>query len=150
MLRSPLLWILLAALAIRGGAALWLQHDLDIVKKRPFLIMGDAEGYWELGQRIADGRPYEIYRRYVLRMPGYPVFVAGAIQVSRWLGMPDKDHLIARLMMAVVGTMTCGMVAVLGKLLFDSTSGRVAAAITAVAPPLVGFKIGRASCRERV
>jgi 4-amino-4-deoxy-L-arabinose transferase-like glycosyltransferase len=139
--RRPLLWIILAALAIRGGAAFWLQHDLDVVKKRPFLIMGDAEGYWDLGQRIADGQPYELYGRYALRMPGYPAFVAGAIRLSRILGMPEKDHLIARLLMATVGTLTCGLVAVLGSMLFDASIGTLAAAITAVAPPLVGFSV---------
>jgi 4-amino-4-deoxy-L-arabinose transferase-like glycosyltransferase len=141
MHRSPLLWIILAALAIRGGAAFWLQHDLDVVKKRPFLIMGDAEGYWELGQHIADGQPYELYRRFVLRMPGYPVFVAGAIRLSRIVGMPEKDHLIARLLMAAVGALTCGLAAALGKILFDPPTGTLAAAITAVAPPLVGFSV---------
>ncbi len=141
MHRSPLFWILLAALAIRCGAAFWLQHDLDVVKKRPFLIMGDAEGYWDLGLRIADGQPYEIYRRYVLRMPGYPAFVAGAVRLSRTLAIPDKDHLVARILMAAVGTATCGFVAALGKMLFDSTTGTVAAAISAIAPPLVGFSV---------
>src|ERR1700733_11477932 len=114
MHRSPLFWIILAALVLRVGAACWLQHDLDVNKKRPFLIMGDAQGYWDLGQRIADGQPYELYHRYVLRMPGYPAFVAGAIQLSRALGVPDKDHFVARLLMAGVGTLACGLVAVLG------------------------------------
>jgi 4-amino-4-deoxy-L-arabinose transferase-like glycosyltransferase len=139
--RRPLLWIILAALAIRGAAAFWLQHDLDVVKKRPFLIMGDAQGYWDLGQRIADGQPYELYGRYALRMPGYPAFVAGAIRLSRMIGMPEQDHLIARLMMAAVGALTCGLVAVLGRMLFDPPIGTLAAAVTAVAPPLVGFSV---------
>jgi 4-amino-4-deoxy-L-arabinose transferase-like glycosyltransferase len=141
MHRSPLFWIILAALAIRCGSAFWLQHDLDVVKKRPFLIEGDAQGYWDLGLRIADRQPYEIYRRYVLRMPGYPAFVAGAINLSRMLGIADRDHLVARLLMAAVGTLTCGLVAVLGKMLFDAPTGTLAAAITAIAPPLVGFSV---------
>jgi len=141
MHRSPLFWIISAALVLRVGAAFWLQHDLDFNKKRAFLIMGDAEGYWDLGQRIADGQPYELYDRYVLRMPGYPAFVAGAIQLSRALGAPEKDHFVARLLMACVGTLACGLVAVLGRMLFDGPTGTIAAAITAIAPPLVGFSV---------
>jgi 4-amino-4-deoxy-L-arabinose transferase-like glycosyltransferase len=141
MRRSPLLWILLSALVVRLGGALWLQHDLDVNTKRPFLIMGDAQGYWDLGQRIADGQPYELYRRYVLRMPGYPAFVAASIQVAKVLGVPERDHLIARILMAGVGTLACGLVAWLGWMLFDGPTGLLAAAITAIAPPLVGFSV---------
>ncbi len=90
MRRSPLLWIILAVLVVRLGSALWLQHDLDVNKKRPFLIMGDAQGYWDLGQRIADGQPYELYGRYVLRMPGYPAFVAGSIRLCTLWRFPKR------------------------------------------------------------
>ncbi len=141
MHRSPLFWIILAALVLRIGAAFWLQHDLDVNKKRPFLIMGDAQGYWDLGQKIADGKPYELYRRQVLRMPGYPAFVAGSIRLAEALGMSDKAHLVARLLMAGVGTLACGLVALLGRMLFDAPTGTLAAAIAAVAPPLVGFSV---------
>jgi 4-amino-4-deoxy-L-arabinose transferase-like glycosyltransferase len=141
MHRNPLFWIILAALVLRVGAAFWLQHDLDVNKKRPFLIMGDAQGYWDLGQKIADGKPYELYRRQVLRMPGYPAFVAGSIRLAEALGMSDKAHLVARLLMAVVGTLACGLVALLGRMLVDAPTGTLAAAIAAVAPPLVGFSV---------
>jgi len=141
MRRRPLFWILLAALVLRVGTAIWLQHDLDVNKQRPFLIMGDAEGYWDLGRQIAEGKPYELYHRKVLRMPGYPAFVAGAIRLAELLGRPDKDHLVARLLMAVVGTLACGLVALIGRLLFDEPTGTLAAAITAIAPPLVGFSV---------
>ena len=107
---SPLFWIILAASRVRVTAALWLQHDLD-VKGQQFLISGDAEGYWDLGRLIANGEPYELYGRHVLRMPGYPAFVAGSIGLARVLRIPDKDHLLARLLMAGVGTLTCGLVA---------------------------------------
>lgn len=141
MHRSPMFWIILAALVLRVGAACWLQHDLDVNKKRPFLIMGDAQGYWDLGQKIADGKPYELYRRQVLRMPGYPAFVAGSIRLAEALGMPDNAHLVARLLMAGVGTLACGLVALLGRMLFDAPTGTLAAAIAAIAPPLVGFSV---------
>lgn len=140
---SPLAGILFAALALRVATAVWLTHDLDVNKKRPFLIMWDAVEYWELGERIAHGKPYEIYDppRRVMRMPGYPAFVAGSIRLAEALGMPDRARLIARLLLSVVGTATCGLVALLGRELFDARVGTVAAAISALAPPLVGFSV---------
>jgi 4-amino-4-deoxy-L-arabinose transferase-like glycosyltransferase len=142
--RRPLLWIVLGAFALRMGAALLLQHDLDVNKKRPFLITGDAEGYWELGREIAQGEPYQLYDppRRVERMPGYPVFVAGAIRLSRALGvMAGQQYFVARVLMALVGTLNCALVALLGRELFDSRTGNLAAAIAAVAPPLLGFSV---------
>lgn len=58
--RKPLLCILLGALLLRIGFAVALQWKLDAAGQK-FLIAGDAEGYWELGRRIAAGEPYEIY-----------------------------------------------------------------------------------------
>jgi 4-amino-4-deoxy-L-arabinose transferase-like glycosyltransferase len=142
--RRPLLWILSGALALRIVAAIGLQHDLDVNKKRIFLISGDAEGYWELGREIARGEPFQLYDppRRVERMPGYPLFVAGAIRLSDALAVPEgRQYFVARLLMALVGTVNCGLVALLGRELFDARTGNLAAAIAAVAPPLVGFSV---------
>ena len=140
--RRPLLWILLGAFALRIGVALLVQHDLDVNKKRPFLVTGDAEGYWELGREIARGEPYQLYDppRRVERMPGYPAFVAGAIRLSQALGLAEgRQYFVARLLMALVGTANCALVALLGRELFDSRTGNLAAAAVAVAPSLIGF-----------
>jgi 4-amino-4-deoxy-L-arabinose transferase-like glycosyltransferase len=142
--QRSLLWILFGALALRLGAAIWLQHDLDVNKHRPFLITGDAEGYWELGREIAHGEPYQLYDppRRVERMPGYPAFVAASIRLSETLGVPEgRQYFVARLLMALVGTANCGLVAWLGSELFDRRTGNLAAAIVAVAPPLIGFSV---------
>ena len=81
--------------------------------------MGDAEGaIGTFGQRIADGQPYEIYGRHAMRMPGYPAFVAGSIRLARALAIPEKDHFLARILMAGVGTLACGLVGWLGRMLF--------------------------------
>ncbi|HET6325598.1 MAG TPA: hypothetical protein VFG04_13045 [Planctomycetaceae bacterium] len=141
--QSSLLWILCGAFALRLGAAVWLQRDLD-VKQRPFLIAGDAEGYWELGREIAHGQPYQLYDppRRVERMPGYPAFVATSIRLSEALGVPEgRQYFVARLLMALVGTLNCGLVAWLGAELFDASTGKLAAALVAVAPPLIGFSV---------
>jgi len=142
--RRPLFWILLGAFVIRITAAFGLQYYLDHVLKRPYLITGDAEGYWEVGQHIARGEPYELYNppRRVLRMPGYPAFVAVSTRLADALGVPGQcQHLVARLLLAGVGTIACGLVAILGRELFDATTGWLAASITAIAPPLVGFSV---------
>jgi 4-amino-4-deoxy-L-arabinose transferase-like glycosyltransferase len=141
--RNPLPWILLSALVLRVVAAVWLQHDLDVNKHRRFLISGDAEGYWELGRQIARGDPYELYgTRQVERMPGYPILVAASIRLTKELGLADeRQYLVARLLMALVGTLNCALVALLGGELFDARTGKLAAAIVAVAPPLVGFSV---------
>jgi len=140
---SPFLGILSVAFALRVAAAIWLQHELDVNQKRPFLIMGDAVEYWQLGERIAHGKPYEIYDppRRVMRMPGYPAFIAGAIRLAEFLGMPGQARFIAGLLLSVVGTAACGLVALLGWELFDARVGAVAAAISALGPPLVGFRV---------
>jgi len=141
--RSPLPAILLGALLLRVVAAIGLQHELDDKLKRPFLIMGDAEGYWELGECIAHGKSYQLYEppRRVLRMPGYPIFVAASIRLSEALGISRWDHFFARLLLAGVGTLACGLVAVIGRELFGPRIGMMAAAITAIAPSLIGFSV---------
>jgi 4-amino-4-deoxy-L-arabinose transferase-like glycosyltransferase len=141
--QRPLLWIVLGALALRLGAAVWLQHALD-AEQRHFLITGDAEGYWELGREIARGEPYQLYDppRRVERMPGYPAFVAGSVRLSEAWGIsPERQYFVARLLLAVVGTLNCWLVARLGRELFDEGIGNLAAAIAAIAPPLIGFSV---------
>ena len=63
--------VLVLALTLRVGAALGLHTFLVA---RPFLIPGDANGYWELGQKVAAGEDYSIYNppRRVMRPPWRP------------------------------------------------------------------------------
>ena len=54
-------------------------------------------------------------------MPGYPAFVAASIRLSETLGVPEgRQYFVARLLMALVGTLNCGLVAWLGSELFDA------------------------------
>jgi 4-amino-4-deoxy-L-arabinose transferase-like glycosyltransferase len=122
------------ALGLRVGAALAVQSYLDAAG-REFLIPGDANGYWELGRKIANGEPYSAHvpPRRVMRMPGYPAFLAGSIRLfgERLIGV--------RLLQAVVGTLACWFVFLLGRELIDERTGLVAAALAAVMPTFVGF-----------
>jgi hypothetical protein len=132
---SRTLWIILAvALLLRVGTAVGLQRWLAS-RQQTFLIEGDAAGYWILGERIAAGDEYALYTppRYVHRMPGFPALLALPI------AMFENPLLPARLLLAFVGTLGCGLVYVLGRMLFDVPVGTAAAGLTAIAPVMVGF-----------
>jgi hypothetical protein len=134
--RHPLLFILAAALALRLVAAIGVQSYLDGVG-RPFLIPGDAEGYWMLAGKIAAGEPYAVYDppRRVLRMPGFPLLLAG---VRSTFG---ESFLATRLVLAVVGTAACGAVYLLGATLDSPRTGLIAAALATFWPVLIGFSV---------
>jgi len=144
--RKTLYCILLFALTIRAVAALGLSSYLAS-RDRSFLIAGDAQGYWELGGRIAAGEPYEIrgqpqdplaqasLPRQIPRMPGFPLLLGGV------RGVVGDSRLAARLVLAVVGTIACWLVYRLGRRLFDESTGLLAAACCAVSPTIVGFSV---------
>ncbi|MBI5761364.1 MAG: glycosyltransferase family 39 protein, partial [Planctomycetales bacterium] len=131
------LLVLAGAFVFRAGAAVGLQAWLDRTPPRLCLIAGDAEGYWELGRKLADGDEYSIYEppRQVLRMPGFPLFLAGAMRLT------GENHLAIRLLLAAVGTGACGLVYWLGRELFDHDIGLIASTIVAVSPTLIVFSV---------
>ena len=92
--RRWLLLVLAVAFMLRAGLAFGLQAWLDDSVGRRFLIAGDADGYWELGRRLASGDEYSLYNppRHVLRMPGFPALLAVAIRL-----VPGRPELAARL-----------------------------------------------------
>ena len=129
-----LIIILAGALLLRLGAAFVVQTYVSRIGQE-FLIEGDANGYWHLGKQIAERSEYTIYDppRRVLRMPGFPVLLAGCISLfgsSQWP---------ARLVLSVVGTVACGLVYWLGCELVDRRTGLVACGLAAVSPAIVGF-----------
>lgn len=133
-------WICLAgvlatALGLRIVAALAVQHQLDTVWHRQFVIEGDANGYWDLAGRIANGQNFEIYTppRQVLRMPGFPALLA----VTRSL---FGDWMLGtRLVLCGVGTLACCLVSCLGRRFIGERVGLIAALLAGVSPVLVGF-----------
>lgn len=130
-----LLGVLLLAFVLRIAAAVTLQWQLDHVLHRQFLIEGDASGYLLLAERIADGKNYEIYTppRRVLRMPGFPAFLA--LVMRAWGG----GLLSLRIALCAVGTLACGLTYWLGRDLVGHQTGLVAAAMAAVSPVMTGF-----------
>lgn len=132
--RLSLILILLLALVLRVGVAigihLYLSHS-----EREYLIAGDAEGYWELGRRLAAGKSYQVYTppRQVMRMPGYPLLIAANLRL--W----GESKMAVRLTQAVLSTAAVGLVFLLGRDLLDPLTGRIAALVLAISPAVVGF-----------
>lgn len=133
----PVCSLLIAAFLLRAGMAFVVQGLLDHHWHRQFVIEGDADGYWRLGHSLAEGEPYAVYTppRYVLRMPGFPLLLSVPI------GLFPGNSLAARLFLAVVGTLACGLVYLLGRELIDHRTGLLAGWFTAVSPAMVGFSV---------
>ncbi|MHB9078022.1 MAG: ArnT family glycosyltransferase [Pirellulaceae bacterium] len=134
--RWMLFLVLAAALGLRLLGAMWWQQRLGDASAYGF---PDSHSYWYLGQQIAAGRPYEYggpdFR--VFRAPGYPLVLAGLFTIAG----DDPPVLWARLIGAVLGTLTVGGVIWLGSVLFDARTGLIAGALAAVYPGAVGMSI---------
>ncbi|MBL8811398.1 MAG: glycosyltransferase family 39 protein [Planctomycetaceae bacterium] len=128
--------LLLLALTLRIAAAVVVDQHVRNAG-RTFLIEGDANGYWELGQKIATRQPYEIHvpPRKILRTPGFPLFLAASIRIF------GNSVLAASLLMAVVGTSTCWLTWLLAKRLFCDRIALITLAIVAVSPLQIGSSI---------
>lgn len=130
------LWVtLLVAFALRMGLAIVVEQKVAATPGKVCLIDGDAAGYWELAQKIVAGQDYSIYHppRYALRMPGFPLLLAGS-QI-----LFGESTLAARCLLACLGTIACGLTYWLGRELCDHTTGLLAALYTALSPTLILF-----------
>lgn len=127
-------WLAIA-LAVRLVAAVVVDRIVSATPGRLCLIEGDASGYWELGRRLARGKDYSLYEppRRILRMPGFPILIA-ACQLT----FGDRVFPV-RCVLAVIGTLACGGVYVLGRNLLDDQVGRWALIAVSLSPPLVAF-----------
>ncbi|QDT33667.1 ArnT family glycosyltransferase [Thalassoglobus polymorphus] len=132
--RRLLLLILLVALVLRAGFVVWLQERLDATG-RDYLISGDAEGYWDLAKTIVKGEDYAIHSppRSVHRMPGLPAVLAISISIF------GESRFAARILLATLGALSCGLLYLLGKRIHSSAAGLIAAALLAISPASIGF-----------
>jgi 4-amino-4-deoxy-L-arabinose transferase-like glycosyltransferase len=122
--------ILAVALVLRIGAAAWWQSRLTDGARFGF---GDSESYWQLGQAIAQGEPYQygVVKARVFRVPGYPILLAMVMKLT------GPSVAWARMASAVTATLAVGGVYWIGRQLFGVSTGLVAAAIAAVDPAAV-------------
>ena len=128
--------VLALALAARLLAAFALEDHVQ-GSQRQFFVEGDANGYWELGQKLARGEQYAIHHppRYVLRTPGFPLFLAAC---NHLIG---TEIIHARFCLAFVGTGCCWLVWLLGARLFTHRVGFWACVIVALNPLQVGNSV---------
>jgi hypothetical protein len=128
--------ILTVAAGLRFASAVWWQARLPDARSFAF---PDSLSYWELGGRIAEGRPYEFggpdFR--VFRAPGYPILLAGLFRVVG----TDPPVLWARGLGAVLGTLTVAGLIWVGWLVLDARSGMVTGCLAAVYPGAVGLSV---------
>lgn len=138
--------ILLAALALRLGAALWWQSRLPDPAKHPLpqaFAFPDSDTYWQLARTIYRGEPYQYgdSTLRVFRTPGYPALLAGLFLVT---GDDPRDRwplLAARFLGAILGTIAVGLVAAVARELFAPQAALAAALLAAIEPLTVGTSI---------
>jgi hypothetical protein len=127
-------WILGLALGVRLAAGLWWESRLAPGQTFHF---GDSESYWELGQAIAAGRPYEFRspQRKVFRAPGLPLLLSPIFLIAG----PDASAFWGRAASAVCGTVAVGGVYCWARQAFDPPTAHLAAGIAAVYPGAVAM-----------
>ncbi len=133
-IRSPLAWLLIAALAVRVAAGLWAQSRVGPGQQFAF---GDSDGYWKLAGTLARGEPYEYGAppARIFRAPGYPLILA-----SLFLLYGGEPPITAAIVLnAGLGTITVAGVYALAALLFDLRTARIAGAIAAFYPGAIGM-----------
>lgn len=127
--------ILILALLIRLGAAMWWQQRVSDGFGFP-----DSDSYWYLAGQIVDGKPYQ-YRSEearVFRAPGFPILLAG------WFGLYGNRNppvWYARGLPILLGTLSVGFVILLGRLLFGISVGLLAGIVVAVHPEALGMSV---------
>lgn len=110
--------VLLVGLAVRAGAATYWQATIE--KPNRFRL-GDSDGYWVLGERLAAGLPYEYNSPHarVFRAPGYPLLLSG------WFLLFGSSSVLAiRILGAVLGTLVIYLVWRLARKLLPSEEPR--------------------------
>jgi 4-amino-4-deoxy-L-arabinose transferase-like glycosyltransferase len=129
--------VLAVALAARLGFVVWWQRT-QIVDSQQFEFP-DSQGYWELGRHMARSEPYEFGSsdRRVYRAPGYPLLLAAMFRVVG----SDANPVAARVLGALLGTLSVGAVYWFSRIMFSADVAFVAAAIVAVYPEAIATSV---------
>jgi 4-amino-4-deoxy-L-arabinose transferase-like glycosyltransferase len=129
--------VLLIALTARLAFVVWWQRTLVTTNQR--FEFPDSESYWELGQHLAQGEPYQFGTadRSVFRAPGYPLLLAAMFRMVGTNAAP----VVARVLGAIIGTICVAVVYWLARIVFSPDVAFVAAAIVAVYPEAVATSV---------
>jgi 4-amino-4-deoxy-L-arabinose transferase-like glycosyltransferase len=130
---SRLALVLVIALVARLAFVAWWQQTQNLSDRR--FELPDSQSYWELGQHMARGEPYQFGTadRSVFRAPGYPLLLAGLFRVVG----ADAPPSAARVLGAVFGTLSVAGVYWLSRAMFSPDVAFLAAAIVAVYPEAI-------------
>ncbi len=137
MRRVLLTCIAIVALTLRLANALVLPWQVGD------LVVSDMKGYDRAAQALLAQEPLGVHtvERYLFHPlgsdtyhpPGYYYFLAAVYALS------GHSYLAVRVAQAFLGTLTCMLVYLLGKAVFGSSAGLLAAAFSAMYPPLIFY-----------
>lgn len=126
----------LGALGVRIGAAYWWQSGLETEQSLRF---GDSDGYLVLADNLANGRPYQYGWKHasVFRSPGYPILLAVLVKATG----NAKPVMAARVLGALMGSLTVLGVGWLGRKLLSPRAGLLAALMIAFYPGAIATSV---------
>ncbi len=129
--------IFLLAVFVRLLAAVCLNYYLAEIAQRDFLIEGDADGYWQLAEKIVAGEDFSLYSppRQVMRMPAFPAILAASIS------MFGNSQAAARLLLAVLTSLAVFPAFWIAAKHHSNAAGVVAGLIIALMPLYIGFSV---------
>ncbi len=129
--------IFLLAVMVRLVAALCLNYYLADIAKRDYLIAGDADGYWQLAEKIVAGKEFSLYTppRQVMRMPAFPAILAVSISLF------GNSQAAARLFLALLTSLAIFPAFWLATRHHSKPAGIVAGLIIALMPLYIGFSV---------
>lgn len=127
--------IICIAFAIRIAAAIVWEQGLDADQKFKF---GDSAGYWHLAKQVANGDSYDYNSPYakVFRTPGYPVFLSPLF----WC-FNEPPVMAARVIGALLGSISVGLVFQLARKLFDNRTGIGAGLLISLYPGAIATSV---------
>lgn len=128
--------IMLLAAGLRYGIA---RHYQNKLAPGVMFEFGDSDTYWQLGETIYRGQAYSYGPReyHVMRTPGYPVLLAGLMQVTDGAARPWD----ARLLSVALGAVAVLLNYFVGRSFFGEHVGLLTALITALAPCAVASSV---------
>lgn len=125
-------------LALAGGAragAAWFW-EMRLPEGTRF-GWGDSLSYWELGEDLYEGRPYQYGNARIFRTPGYPALIAGAFAL--WGGEPPVWFV--RAIGVVVGTLTVAATMALASRFFERSVVLGSGLVAALLPDAAGMSV---------
>jgi 4-amino-4-deoxy-L-arabinose transferase-like glycosyltransferase len=134
--RRWLIGILGVAGALRLAWALWASGSPPL----HWQLSGDQYSYWYYGKELAAGRGYISYisgEATAYYPIGYPALLAGLFWLVQHTPLTDDLVLATSVMQAAMATASVWLVYVIGRQLFGTRVGILAAGLAAVFPNLV-------------